>query len=333
MHRHNFKKTMKKKLKIDVANFWKGFREREVYHDYFFNLLRERYDVEFSDNPDVIFFSIFPDNLKDHRNYRCLKIFYNGENVSPPDYEYDYSFSFEETDEKNFQLPNFVRHPFFQEFRKQEFSAPARELRDYPKTKFCNFIYSNPRALERQVFCRKLMEYKPVDCPGRVLNNMAGLNAGWDEKLNFLKQYKFTIAFENVSAPRYTTEKIYHPLLVKSIPIYWGNPDVAEYFNPASFINCHDYENFDQVIAHVKEIDNDNNLYRQYLDVNPVSKNSKLRNFAEAAILDRLDKILAPILQAKAISQGESAKGFFGEYPKWVKNIESFAKKLKKNRG
>lgn len=299
---------MRSKLKIDVTNFWKGFREREIYHDYFFNLIRERYDVEFSDNPDVLFFSVFPDDLKDHRNYHCLKIFYNGENVSPPDYEYDYSFSFEETDEKNFQLPNFVRHPFFQEFRKQKFSAWARELRNFPKTKFCNFIYSNGNARERKIFCQKLHDYKPVDCPGRVLNNMAPLAPGWNEKLNFIKQYKFTIAFENESAPNYTTEKIYHPLLVKSIPIYWGNPEIAKYFNPASFINCHDYDNFDQVVARIKEIDNDANLYRQYLNANPVANNSRLHNFAEEAIQARLDQILAPVLLHRAALRNDAAR-------------------------
>jgi hypothetical protein len=299
---------MKKKLKINVANFWPGFREREIDHDYFFNLLRQKYDVEFSDNPDVLFFSVFPDDLKDHRNYRCLKIFYNGENVSPPDYEYDYSFSFAETDEKNFQLPNFVRHPYFQEFRQQDFSARARELRDFPKEKFCNFIYSNPHARERQVFCRKLMEYKQVDCPGRVLNNMPGLGVGWLEKLNFIKQYKFTIAFENVSAQNYTTEKIYHPLLVKSIPIYWGNPDVAEYFNPASFVNCHDFENFDQVIARVKEIDQDDDLFQQYLNANPVAETGRLHDFAEEAILERLDRILAPVFMRKAQQAGSATQ-------------------------
>jgi hypothetical protein len=299
---------MKKKLKIDVANFWKGFREGEIYHDYLFKLLRQRYEVEFSDNPDVLFFSVFPDDLKDHMNYHCLKIFYNGENASPPDYECDYSFSFEETDERNFHLPNFVRHPYFQEFRQQDFSARAQELRDFPKEKFCNFIYSNPHAQERQAFCRKLMEYKPVDCPGRVLNNMPGLSAGWNEKLNFIKRYKFTIAFENVSAPRYTTEKIYHPLLVKSIPIYWGNPDVAEYFNPASFVNCRDYENFDQVIAHVREIDQDDDLYQQYLNANPVAETGRLHNFAEEAILERLDQILAPVLMRKAQHVGPATR-------------------------
>jgi hypothetical protein len=299
---------MKKKLKIDVANFWQGFREREIDNDYFFSLLRKRYDLEFCDEPDVLLFSLFPDVRKDHTEYSCLKIFYTGENVDPRNYACDYSFSFAETDAKNFQLPNFVRHPFFQEFRRQEFGVQARELRLSPKTKFCNFIYSNGNAPERKLFCQKLMAYKPVDCPGKVLNNMHPLGPGWIEKLNFIKGYKFTIAFENESARNYTTEKIYHPLLVNSIPIYWGNPDVADYFNPASFINCHDYENFDQVIARVKEIDNDDKLYRQYLDANPVANNSRLHNFAEEAIQARIEQILAPVLLAKVSSEESSAE-------------------------
>ncbi len=50
-----------------------------------------------------------------------------------------------------------------------------------------------------------------------------------------------------------------------NVPIYWGCPQIAEYVNPKRFINCHDFDSFDEVMEKVKEIDNDPALYEEYV--------------------------------------------------------------------
>ena len=52
-----------------------------------------------------------------------------------------------------------------------------------------------------------------------------------------LRGYKFVIAFENQRQAGYITEKIAHPLLAHSIPIYLGAPDIGEYLNPQRFVD------------------------------------------------------------------------------------------------
>ena len=73
-----------------------------------------------------------------------------------------------------------------------------------------------------------------VDCPGEVLNNQPPFDSNAhrycagraaDQKTQFLKQYKFTIAFENESAPNYTTEKIFHAFVAGSIPDILGKSE------------------------------------------------------------------------------------------------------------
>jgi len=50
------------------------------------------------------------------------------------------------------------------------------------------------------------------------------ISLNWvQEKIDYLKPYKFTMAFENVSLSGWTTEKLTHPMLVNSIPIYFGD--------------------------------------------------------------------------------------------------------------
>ena len=124
------------------------------------------------------------------------------------------------------------------------------------------------------------MRYKYVDCPGQVLNNMTATdleprNSNWEtSKIDFLKKYKFTIAFENSSSDGYTTEKLYHPFIAGSIPIYWGNPKVTCDFNPKAFINCNEYHNdWEAVIQKVIELDNNPDAYLQMLSESPMQKN------------------------------------------------------------
>ena len=83
------------------------------------------------------------------------------------------------------------------------------------------------------------------------------------------------MAFENSSFPGYTTEKIIEPMLEGSIPIYWGSPKVAEEFNPKSFINVHDYPNFNAAIEAICKIDESTDLYAQMLK-EPWFKDDKL---------------------------------------------------------
>jgi hypothetical protein len=120
---------------------------------------------------------------------------------------------------------------------------PEDALKD--KTKFCNFVFSNPVPY-RERFFRELSKYKHVDAPGRSMNNMASIDVDgkgdlWQTKRRFLEGYKFTIAFENYSFPGYNTEKLLDPMLAGSLPIYFGNPRIGEHFNQCSFVNAHQY--------------------------------------------------------------------------------------------
>ena len=248
--------------------------------------LNTHHDVMFSDNPDFVFYSAFGTDFLKYPN--SIRIFLCNDPVLPNFNDCDYAIGPANLSfgERYFRQPPFVgfgEELFWQQISDREEVAEV----DYFNRAFCNFIYSNATigdgAHVRIDFCRKLSHYKHVDCPGRVLNNMSGviepryysknnytdqnLNSNWSSsKLAFLQNYKFTIAFENVSFQGWTTEKLIHPLLARSVPIYWGNPNVAEYFNPKAFINCADYDNdFDEVVRVVTELDRDKDRYMEML--------------------------------------------------------------------
>jgi hypothetical protein len=263
---------MKPTIKVNFADFGPRFQKE---HNYFTRLLFDHYKLELTENPDFLFYSVFGES---YRKYDCIRIFYTGENRRPNFYECDYAFSFDHDDYggRNYRLPVYVGHT----------SCDVTELtREKPdldsivtsKTKFCNFLVSNSKAKERIEFFYKLSKYKKVDSGGRFLNNIGG---PVKNKMEFIQDYKFTIAFENSSYPGYTTEKILDPMCCHSIPIYWGNPFVYKDFNTKSFINCHEYEDFDEVIERIIEVDSDNELYKRYL-AEPYFNNNEVNEYVK----------------------------------------------------
>ena len=288
-------------LRVVFTDFWTNFRVHEFW---LYRLLASEFDLVWDEvNPELLFFCTYG---IDHLKYRCHKVYYSHENSAANPGTSDYSFCLQGRGKNHQYFSNFIEEEFFQQVRSNHFSAALSRIRETPKTKFCNFIYSNSKPRERIAFCRRLMEYKAVDCPGAVLNNHPPFDTHdyrWGKKLDFLKPYKFTIAFENESVVNYTTEKLIHPLIVGSIPIYWGNPQVADLFNPRSFVNCHDYGSFDEVIDRVKEIDRDDNVRMGFLSAPPILPQSPLAGLTEPYFQNLIRQIVASTTTSRSVSQ------------------------------
>lgn len=263
------------RLKINFSDFWKGFNKTD---NFFWNLLSRNYDLELSEQPDILLFSVFGDEFK---KYKCLRIFYTGECIEPNFRIADLSLSFSYIeDNRHYRFPLFaLRTDLSQLLQKPD---PAIILKE--KTKFCCFVVSNGGSKHRNQFFHKLSKYKKVDSGGRLFNNIGGPVA---DKMEFIKHYKFVISFENESRKGYTTEKIVEPMLVNSIPIYWGDPLISKDFNLKSFINVPDFKNFDEVIKQLISIDQDDELYCSYLSQPWFNNNTVNSNYLHSALLKR----------------------------------------------
>ena len=132
-----------------------------------------------------------------------------------------------------------------------------------------------------------------------------------EQGLTFRHSINFQSRLKISSSINYITEKICIALACGSIPIYWGSSRVSEYFNPEAFINCHDYDNFDQVIKRVIEVDNDDNLYQKYVNAPAIVKGSKLSMITEEKIMERLDEIVDSIGAVTPVSRRLSYKHLY----------------------
>jgi len=97
-----------------------------------------------------------------------------------------------------------------------------------------SFISSRINRSGRREYARELMRYLQTDSYGNFLNNARVQNdRGRPSKIETLRHYKFTLAFENALARDYVTEKFFDPLVAGSVPIYLGAPNV-ETFAPGA---------------------------------------------------------------------------------------------------
>ena len=82
-----------------------------------------------------------------------------------------------------------------------------------------------------------------------------------------ISKYKFSIAFENAIAKDYVTEKFFDPLIMGSVPIYLGAPNIEE-FAPGDhcYIHVDAFPSVKALADHILELDNDRAEYDAYLD-------------------------------------------------------------------
>ena len=252
-----------KKVKVKFVDFHPAF---DIDQDEFMRDLRDRYDVELSDDPDFLIYSMFG---QEHLKYDCVRIFYTGECFVPDFNQCDYAVGFDrlELGDRYIRIPIYLMNEFKQNYEAILTRHPVT-MEDLQKRKFCNFVVSNCFADDiRTKILDKVNEYKTVDSGGRYRNNIGG---AVKDKLTFQQSYKFSIAFENCTYKGYTTEKIVQAFEAYTIPIYYGDPDVVIDFNEEAFINCHKYRDFDEVLDVIREIDNNDELALKMLNADPL---------------------------------------------------------------
>ena len=247
---------MKRKVKVRFMDYWSGFDDSYLV----LQILRKHYDVEICKDADYFFFSCMGESHWSVPS-RGIKIFHTGENIVPDFNACDYAIGFEWMDYGD----RYLRCPLYLFYERDllEKMVHKHELPDdwnpeTEKTGFCSFVVSNHRNALRNEAFEKLSRYRRVDSGGRFLNNVGGPVA---DKFAFDSRHKFSLCFENGSHSGYTTEKLMEALAARTVPIYWGDPDVGKVFNTKSFINVPDYASLDEVLLQVQELDRDDDRY------------------------------------------------------------------------
>ena len=119
----------------------------------------------------------------------------------------------------------------------------------------------------RIAYAAELMRHIEVHSYGSQLRNRRLIrDNGRPTKLQTIAAYKFTLAFENAIAPDYVTEKFFDPLIVGSVPVYLGAPNVGD-FAPGEhcYIEAVKFDNPRMLAEYLLHLDANDALYQQYL--------------------------------------------------------------------
>jgi alpha(1,3/1,4) fucosyltransferase len=280
-----------KHIRINFADFWPNFDRTD---NYFYHLLSTKYSVEISDNPDILFFSVDYNHAHERDRFsRCKKIFFTGENVRPnfddPESiicsrysigKCDAAISFDYNDDnRNYRFPLWAFYTDwfgvgYNSNRDPSYLVPVGNLirrninhKTSVRTQFCNFLFSNNSG-KRISILDAIQGYRDVICAGNLRRNTNFSVAGRGDqvdKINFLSDFKFTIAAENSKYDGYVTEKILHPLSVCSIPIYWGSDRVIEDFNEKAIINANKLS-LDEIVSEIIELDRNSDKFLEKIN-------------------------------------------------------------------
>lgn len=139
------------------------------------------------------------------------------------------------------------------------------EMNLYTKSKLCSMICSpKTRTTGHQLRLDVAKELRnKIDLFGGAHGSLRiGEGSGptgdwWRSKLPALKDYMFSVVFENVICDKYYTEKITDCFATGTIPVYWGTRKVVEDFNPGGII-------FYEDLSSIENLDED--LYLSKLD-------------------------------------------------------------------
>ena len=253
--------------------------------------------------PDLVIFGPFGEEWKGLPE-NWPKVHFTGENTSPnlsPSVKLNIGYKLPE-----FSNDTYLRMPLWQ-FEIDWFGADPTQIRNpiplpidvctksiyntTERTKFCAFVVTNPRNPIRNQAFHDLSVYKPVDSAGRLFNTIgssifAGLGGGGGEviKHEFLKNYRFCLAYENDSTPGYTTEKLLHAKAAGCVPIYWGDPKVGRDFNEKGFLNASACKTAEDLRQLVSEVDSDPKRFAEIASIPALSVYTRdlvRRNFSE----------------------------------------------------
>lgn len=177
-----------------------------------------------------------------------IKLFYTTENIHVnkshwqkyedlflEDNSIHLSLGFDYIDHSDYlRFPYWIMAHFNPESDLKEIESTCKKLQS-PKIKldkrpnFCSLICKRDYFGDREFFIDQINSIKAVTCDGTFNNNSSALVQDFhNNKLEYLKNFKFNLCPENSNNLGYVTEKLFDAIYSGCIPIYWGSDNYPE---------------------------------------------------------------------------------------------------------
>lgn len=230
--------------KITYRNWWPsktsefdGFLEEQWFTQY----LKHHFpDADYKIN----LFSVFGNTFRFDENMDGKKVFYSPEQLNQRlwhinrDYgrcaldTVDFSMAFDRLDHSNYlRFPYWVHYLFRPWSSEESIIETYNYMRsvEFEKTKDITLVASHDLWGARTKITKTFEDWVDIEYAGAWRNNTSDL---WDNfgnnKVEYLKQFKFNICSENIEDDAYVTEKIFDAARSDCIPIYAGGGNYLE---------------------------------------------------------------------------------------------------------
>lgn len=174
--------------------------------------------------------------------------------------------------------PQYMRLPFwvmwsvfsptddFEEISKKDRMMNSPDNHSYSDRKFCSFLCSHNDKGRRRIY-DGLSRVDKVDCDGKLFHNNDDLKTKFgDDKLRYLRNYRFNLTPENTNHKDYVTEKLFEAIFCGCIPIYQGgdnNPE-PEILNHDAILFIDMEKDNEDVIKEIEDLNSDEKKYMEF---------------------------------------------------------------------
>ena len=238
----------------------------------------------------IAFFSLFGGKLPIYLNRSNVKVFFTGENIHRNEFGHDFTryenYGFDcgidlalgfDCNYNNHNH-NYLRFPLWTLYEIPS-TTDAGEIKSIcdnlsyhslkESLRFCSLVSQHdPNGLRKEIY-DALSGLGEISCGGRFLNNTDELKTIYqDDKILYLKQFKFNICPENTNVEGYVTEKIFQSIQSGSVPIYWGsnNDPEPEILNKDAIIFWNKGGDNTAVVRLIEDLNKSPKLYKEFYE-------------------------------------------------------------------
>ncbi|MEX5598600.1 hypothetical protein [Pseudophaeobacter sp. C1-32P7] len=145
------------------------------------------------------------------------------------------------------RLPNGLFLPFGTTW------VPEWQDLDLEKTLDLSLIASAKRDHPGHKLRHQLVEYLQKNVPdARILGRGY---APFEHKSEGLAPFRYSVVIENVQEPNCFTEKLIDAILCETVPIYWGCPNIGDFFDTEGMILCNDLADMERAVRSISAED------------------------------------------------------------------------------
>lgn len=211
---------------------------------------------------------------------------YNNLCIDNPDIDLSIGYDYIENNEKYLRFPLWIIWLFSPNATYYDIQQICKEMNNsnssYRDKKFCSFICSHNDVGRYKIY-KELSQVSRIDCPGKLFHNDDSLVKEFqDNKLLYLKNYRFNLCPENSNTIGYCTEKIFEAISSGCIPIYNGsgnNPE-PDILNINSLILFNFEDDNANLISRLRKLNSNESSYMNFVS------QQKLLNSAPDRIME-----------------------------------------------